>query len=448
MSTQWTRSEVAPGLHIRIVGCGGDVDITGSGERTLIIAGDDDLERYIREAEQIITIAGYPGDLELQLPAEASLELDGIAGDVEVRPRGEQTQVLTQFTAQGIGGDLSLTGVARAHLETIGGDVELHGACEEVTLGHIGGDLTADSIASFRLGAAGGDVILRQVGRLSALGNIGGDLELALTALEADSSGTIGGDATLTLDPATDALITAFVGGEITGSGEGWNVRRGPGRISLRFGEGQRRLQLTVGGDLVIRGGRQAEQQSSPGEWGGFEDLRGLGRELEELGRTLARDLGNLGREIAREVRIAGREARREMREELHSSFGRRPRIYGRFNEHEFVFDPEQIERIKREARAAAAAGIAKAQEAVEQALRHFPPRPPVPGQPPRPPARPYTGQTVRIDRAAEAPSSAESTPPASPADRDAQRLAILSMVHEGRLAPEEAEILLRGLES
>lgn len=447
MSTPWTRSEVPSGLQVRIVGCSGDVDITTTDERTLIIAGEDDPERYVREADQVITVAGYPGDLELQLPADASLELDGIAGDVALRPRGAQPQALTQLTAQGIGGDLSLSGVAHAHLETIGGDVELHGACEEITLGHIGGDLTAETIAAFSLRAAGGDVSLRHVERLRGLGNIGGDLHLALTTLEADISGTIGGDASLTLDPATDALITAFVGGEISGSGEGWNVRRGPGRISLRFGAGRQRLQLTVGGDLVIRGGRQAEQQSSPGDWSGFEDLRGLGRELEELGRTLARDLGNLGREIAREVRIAGREARREMREELHSSFGRRPRIYGRFNEHEFVFDPEQIERIKREARAAAAAGIAKAQEAVEQALRHFPPRPPMPGQPPRPPARPYTGQTVRIDRAAETPPAAEPTPPTSPADRDAQRLAILSMVHEGRLAPEEAEILLRGLD-
>jgi hypothetical protein len=33
------------------------------------------------------------------------------------------------------------------------------------------------------------------------------------------------------------------------------------------------------------------------------------------------------------------------------------------------------------------------------------------------------------------------------PVDRDAERLAILRMVHEGRLAPDEAEMLLRGLD-
>ena len=69
----------------------------------------------------------------------------------------------------------------------------------------------------------------------------------------------------------------------------------------------------------------------------------------------------------------------------------------------------------------------------------------------PRPPQPPYTGQTVRIDREpdqAQQAQQTETTSSTQSADRDAQRLAILRMVHEGRLAPDEAEMLLRGLES
>jgi hypothetical protein len=221
------------------------------------------------------------------------------------------------------------------------------------------------------------------------------------------------------------------------------------------FGNGKAQLHLTIGGDLHLRsatapaytGARTSNNEgSAAGEWGA--EWRNLGRELEQMGRELASELSGLGREIARDVRVAGREARRDMKDEFRG-FGRGPRGRVPFGS-QWNLDPDQVERIKREARAAAASGIAKAQEAVEQALQQWQqsgpgaaaPRPPRPPRPPQPPVEPYTGHTVRIDNEEEAQPQ-----PNAPRDRDAERLAILRMVHEGRLAPDEAEMLLRGLQ-
>ncbi len=455
MSNESTQSDGQPIQILRVSSCGGDVHITAHpGEASVAVEGDAPLDRYMRQEGELLTISGYPDDLEITVPSHVTVELDGIGGDVQVRAGGDAEHALRQLSAHGIGGDLEISHVNKIEIGAAGGDVQIKGDCEEVEIGHVGGDLRVGYVALLDLKAVGGDARLGQIDVLRGLGHIGGDLELRVNALDGDAQGTVGGDASLKFADNIDLALVALVGGDFRGSGEGWNQSRGSGRVGLGFGHPEKTLRLTVGGDLTIRGGRVTAQTFGDarerGGFEGFDELRGLGRELEELGRTLARDLGNLGRDIAREVRVAGREAQREMREELKWGFGRRPpRVHVRVNDHEFKFDPEQIERIKRAAREAAAAGIARAQEAVEQALRQVQsgtssaPRPP---QPPRTP-RSYTGQTVRIDREPEVAADATTATATSSVDRDAERLAILRMVHEGRLAPEDAEMLLRGLD-
>ncbi|HNP73300.1 MAG TPA: hypothetical protein PKK15_19465, partial [Kouleothrix sp.] len=62
-----------------------------------------------------------------------------------------------------------------------------------------------------------------------------------------------------------------------------------------------------------------------------------------------------------------------------------------------------------------------------------------------RPPSAPATGQTIRIDSVpagAEAPEQAA----AEPRDIETERAAILQMVAEGRISPEEGDMLLDAL--
>lgn len=450
--------DVAPHMQLVLHGTGQDVEIIGHDTPTIEMTGDTAFEPFLRVEDNRITLTGYPHDLRVTLPREANVELHGIGGDVQVRAVNTvEADTLARLVAHGVGGDVHAAQVAQIDVTAVGGDVEITGASRQVNVGHVGGDLKLDQAAQAHIGAVGGDAELGAIEQLQALGHVGGDLELTWSGnSKGEIRGVVGGDATINLIQAPDLALTALVGGELTGRGDGYDVRGRAGRHELVFGEGRARLHLTVGGDLDIKGGGNMKHSGGQ-DWGNFrgsfegmgEEMRGLGRDLEELGRTLARDLSGLGRDIAREVRIAGREAMRNSQSEWRG--GRRPRVHVRVNDREFNFDPEQIERIKREARSAAASGIARATEAVEAALRQWeqpgqPPRPPRPPRPPQPPHS-YTGQTVRIDRESDdapATATAEAQPPR---DLDAERLAILRMVHEGRLAPDEAEMLLRGLE-
>ncbi len=441
------RLEMDPDMLLRVHGCAGNVEITGHDAAAIEVDAEDTFERYVqREDDKSITISGYFGDLAVVVPRQASVELGGIGGDVRIEE------------------------LPNVQLGAIAGNVELVGTCERVQVGNVGGDLQIEKAMQLSVQAVGGDVELGSVGRLLGLGHVGGDLELEWSGdAEGNPRAIVGGDVSLKLSRDSTVTLTAMVAGDFEGSGEDWKLHGSSGTHELVFGEGGPQVHITVGGDLEVRGGgapRRSSGDAYGGEWHKHpamdtfgEELRGLGRELEEMGRNLARELSGLGREIAREVRVAGRETMRGMR----GDFG--PRVHGPhgrvpFNDREFRFEPEQIERLKREARAAAAGGIARAQEAVEQALHQWqqtggprrpaPPRAATPSAPPAPPTKPpvgnvYTGQTIRMDSPAASQEAAGAA--RQPGDRDAERLAILRMVHEGRLAPDEAELLLRGLE-
>jgi hypothetical protein len=283
----------------------------------------------------------------------------------------------------------------------------------------------------------------------------------------------VSGDASISFIGEPNLTLAAMVGGEVRGAGAG---ERGRKRVTLRYGNGEASLNLTVGGDLRLGGGRPSSSASEgPGyadefghDWGAF------GQEMGELGR----ELGKLGREIGDEIAAAlakegvstgaawGDKAARKLEEQarkleerarrLEHEGDRRVsgRLHVRINEREWQLDPERLERIKEQARRAAAEGLAGAVEAVERALGRVrvPPVPPVPGAPPVPPVPPVpptpaTGQTVRIEVEAPAAASAEpASAPAPSASREQERETILRMIAEGRISPEEGDLLLEAL--
>jgi len=324
-----------------------------------------------------------------------------------------------------------------------------------------------------QLNTVGGDAEVSDVDEIVSLGRVGGDLELRWAGrLSAETQCWVGGDAKLELGTNASFTLRANVGGDASGDGlkpvmadqsEGseqsattghWDLEAGNGELVVTFGDGSVALTLQVGGDLELRGGNATSATFSGSEHSDFfgGDFAGIGDEMRRFGR----EMKNMGRQIAREV---AREVRTSTRS---AGPGARPRVQVQFNDKSFQFDVDQIDRLTREAREAAASGVARAQEAVERALVNMvsqrdrqrgpgapsaprppqavPPVPPVPGVPPVPPRPSYTGQTVRIER--EAPAAAS-----SPEDTQAEKLAILRMVSEGRLGIDEAEAMLRALE-
>lgn len=305
------------------------------------------------------------------------------------------------------------------------------------------------------------------------LGDVGGDLELRGSFRPGSKArAVVSGDASVRLPGEPNLTLTAVVSGELRGVDGG--DRDGRKRVSLRYGAGEASLDLQVSGDLRLSGAGRPERQSAssaPGREPG-PDWAEFGREMGELGR----ELGSLGRQIGDEItaaftkegvtggaawaeaaarrveeqarRIQERaEAQARTVEERARRGEEQARVKIKINEREWQLDPERLERIKEQARRAAAEGLSGAIEVVERALSRVrvppvpgvPPVPPVPGVPPVPPV-PATGQTIRI----EMPPVAE--PAAPPASREQERETILRMIAEGRISPEEGDLLLDAL--
>ncbi len=446
------------GSNIRIVihRCHGDLTATGEDRQDVVVRGDRSLTDHVTQNDGELVISGGQGDLHLTVPFGATVVGMRVSGDVELTN-------LAGAEFESVGGDVTARDLGALTVSNTGGDLEARFRGGPAQIGRVGGDVELHQVTTLVLDTVGGDAELNEVEEIVSLGRIGGDLSLHWAGrLSANTQTMVGGDAEVHLLPEASFTLRANVGGDASGEGmhptqaeqeeasvksDLWNIEAGGGELVVTFGDGMTTLVLRVGGDLDLRGGQVTGASFSGGMQSDFfgGDFAGIGDEMRRFGR----EMKNMGRQIAREV---AREVRTSTRS---AAPGARPRMQVQFNDKSFQFDADQIDRLTREAREAAASGVARAQEAVERALVNMvsqrdrargpvppnAPRPPqgVPGAPSAP--RPsYTGQTVRIEREAPAATS-------SPEETQAEKLAILRMVSEGRLAIDEAESMLRALE-
>jgi len=159
-------------------------------------------------------------------------------------------------------------------------------------------------------------------------------------------------------------------------------------------------------------------------------------------------------KELKRQKRI---ETQNGCRHEKRRRGEERARV-ARFKERERWVNPAHIDRIVEQARQAAADGIQGAFEAVDQALRNMQlsvppsPHPPHPPHPPVPPIYPdapnyeYQGddagsEEARVEVRVEPLEASKAS-----VDIEQERKAILHMIAEGRLSPDEGDMLLEAL--
>ena len=455
----------------------GDVTLTNVALIEMENVGGD---LALKQTEAVV-IGAVGGDMTIEGIADA-LSCGNVGGDCQIKG---STQA--ELTIGNVGGDLLIESALNARFGAIGGDCVLRNVSKTVEIGNIGSDARFSEIGgNVQAGNIGGDASLSALQGSLDVGNIGGDLALE-AAFPAGSTTRlhVGGDASVRLPAHPDLNVRAFVGGDISGStiasGKNGNW------INLAYGNGAAQLELHVGGDLNLRGGDQPRNSSSSGGWGTNFASEFAG-EMAELGQ----ELGRLGEEIGREIRSSFKDANRagsnwsdsltkkineQMRRAQHKAEEqarkaeerarktemKNPRVRVRFNEREWQLDPERLERIKEQASKAASEGISSAMEAVERAisnLRMAPPsrpsKPPTPAQPPvppKPPVPPTPGQPAQYVQAEPsalaqndpAPQAAETPGDAAP-DLDQEREAILRMIAEGRLSPEEGDLMLEGL--
>lgn len=447
---------------------------------------------------QAVTIETIGGDCTAESIAE-SFRYGTIGADLAVTGTDR-----THVTGGQVGGDLVITYAQRAQVGEVGGDLTL-AHIQGVQVGSIGGDLEARSITGdlsardvggdcaidqnagmLRIGHIGGDANLHHNGNDIQLGNIGGDLKLA-TAFPPTSVTRIcvGGDARIDLPNTPSLTIHATVGGKV--SGKRIVSNRGGGVMTIVYGEGAARLDLVAGGDLDLRGGDDPRISSATDEsWEAFGgNMNRLGTELSIELRRMAADLerelsiafeGNDWGKSKKWVRKAERhvERLREWLEKQAEHIADHPpaqaqaakdrisRLHVRINDREWRFDPERLERLKEQARQAAQEGIAGAIEAVDRALSGMRsvPTPPTPPNPPSAPGapdvsvratptsspyRPSTGETIRIEVPPPDGASPVATMTSEPTS-ESERAAILRMVAEGRISPDEGDLLLDAL--
>ena len=424
---------------------------------------------------ETVMISTVGGDLSAE-EVSSALRCGVVGGDCAVTGGAS-----TGITVGNIGGDLSISSAAYVQIGNVGGDCSLRDAQGDVELGYIGGDVSFNGIGgNLQVGHVGSDAALKGIQSSIEVGSIGGDLSLQ-AAFPVDSRArlNVGGDAVIVLPDNPNLTIQANVGGDI--SGRSIIASRSGKMISLNYGDGAAHLELNVGGDLALRGGNGPRSSSSASAFWGWEDF---GREMSKLGQELSREIAaafneaswsqgaDLADSIARKAEEQARRAQRKAEEQVRRASEREARINVRFNDREWRLDPERLERIKEQARKAASEGIAGALEAVERAVSNLgipktptPPKPPKPPQqpsavPPVPPPSPppptagfqqetHPGEQVNQAKQPSDFGNADASTPGGPEyNLDQEREAILRMIAEGRVTPEEGDLLLEALGS
>ena len=451
-------------------------------------------------AVPLVEIERVEGDMSLQNPETAvvgtiggdfsasgiqdTLNCGNIGGDCSISGGGHG-----ECTIGNVGGDLSITGLTSMHVGSVGSDCVLRDAPGGIEIGNIGGDASFHSIGEYaHVGSIGGDATLKGLQGAVEAGNIGGDLLLEASFPAGSTTRLrVGGDAAVRLPTPCDLALHAYVGGDVSGVS---SVSGGGNRVNVVYGSGAAQLDLYVGGDLSLRGGGHPESSSSfggrgsQGNWGEWQsdfdrDMAELGREMSKLGQELSREItgafkdaswqkgaewanqftGKMEEQIRRAQRKAEEQARKA-EERARKAQEQAARMRVRFNDREWQLDPERLERLKEQATRAANEGIAGALDAVERAIKNL--RVPTPPRPPSPPMTPPPPPPMQRQSAAQSaprePQPSTGQGPASmgtgsTASGDAEepnleqeREAILRMIAEGRISPEEGDMLLEGL--
>lgn len=477
----------------------GDVRITRSGVLVLNdVAGDisvDDIHS--------LTVGAISGTLQADGVTEV-VRFRDLDGDLRLR-RSEHAAV----EGGSVSGDVRIEQARMVMLGSVGDNADVRAISGDVSIGSVGSDATCIDIGGvLNAGSIGGDLTLRSVSSTTHIGNIGGDLTLAMRfAPDSTMKLNVGSDARVELLPDASLTLRATVGGMVRGPGVAagsgmFSVVYGEGAALLELlvgGDLSLRGPAPRSVSSMSDGSPRSSDAGQPpddniGRWAErFAEEMGrwgeqFGRDMSRWAEEFSREMGGRGDEWARRSQRKAERLRqrieRDMREAAerareHAQREGRPRdVRVRINDREWRFDEERLERMKREAAAAAQAGIIGAIEAVERALeslgipRSRPPHPPHPPgpphspHPPHPPEPPHsspppppeaaTGATIRINvthatdipapAAEPAPATLAQAAPPSGATLDEQRAAILRMVADGRITPEEADLLLEAL--
>ena len=387
-------------------------------EPTLVLTAHVPLAIYVPR-RTAVSVGEAAGDMLLR-DLDGTVQIGVVQGDVSVRSGHASVsfdQVHGSLAVEHLNGPLT---VSEAH-----GDVHLShvGA---VTLGRMHGDVNARAVAGdLKMGATSGDVRVRDVAGPLTLEKGSGDftghdltggmnvhavsgglsLKTALTP-GLTYSGRADGDIVARFPEGTSARFNLEAQGEL--SVKGFEVETDEdGRMVARVGNGEAEVVLRAGGDLSAK--VRGEEYAEP--WG--FSMEGLS---EQINAEIAQHIGKLGASLPDFGALASQEVEKAMRQV-----------------------EREIERAQRKAEKAARKAEERARRAQERAQRR---------------AREFHAKfehrwgpppDAGFGAHAHAPRGRASRTAQPKASRDEQ-LAILTMLQEGKISTEEAEMLLKAL--
>lgn len=449
---------------------GGDADIQDVSRIELETAGAD---LKVSRAETLI-VGSVGADLEAD-ELSGSLRCGNVGGDCKISGSSQ-----AEVNLGNVSGDLEIAGALLVHLGNAGGDTTIRDVQRSVSVGNIGGDGELTGVGGdVKAGRIGADAVLHGLGGSVSVGGVGGDLDLQAAFAPASRTQIhIGGDARVALPADASLTLQASVGGSI--GGVSFSSGSSSSLVRLVYGEGAAYVNLSVGGDLQLSGGGSPQVSSAGVPWREFgQEMARMGQELGDEFRKTFRDLGwsgiawtdEVGRRVEEQVRRAREKAEHNARKaekraqragERARQRAERGRVRMQFNEREWQMSPARLDDLVDRARQAAMEGVAGAMEAVERAVNNlrvpYPPYspppgsrpvPPTPPAPPRPPAAPsgdLRPQTDSFPTPVMQPTLEDESAEASHIEQE--REAILRMIAEGRITPEEGDMLLEGLGS
>ncbi len=295
----------------------------------------DDSDSFRMKDEGGAIYVRADSDARLRVPAGASVTLEKIGGDAAL------TGLNGEVSVQRVGGDLTVQKVKSFSADSVGGDCYFKEVEGSVSLNRVGGDVDGFKVVDFSAHDVGDDLELSGVsGKVQV--HCGGDVRLQFNTVDIPASQVdAGGDVDLYVLKAAKALLKMHSGAEeITVSAGGQEFESRAGDFEMPLGDGGAEVDLTAGGEIEVREGKETMGEFSFV----FDELqnnwRDFGKDIEDKIRESMKGLNHTMRYAGWQASEAMAHAADKLDESLRGKDGK---VYG------FSFDDKPTQPAKKE---------------------------------------------------------------------------------------------------
>lgn len=420
MTRQTISTSLAPDCILGTIQ--GDLRVKGWDLPQVAVEANPDL-LDLNEEEDTVRLS-CRGDCEIRLPYGATLEIDTVQGDAQIK-------LLEETASLGlVQGSLRLRNIAAVRLGQVNGDVSANSLTGDLEIGVVQGDLQASQVdGAVRIGQGRGDLSLQGIrGEVKIETN--GDARLRLSALEGETYQIQArGDVQCSLPTGVGLRLSLKSGGRLMRVSLPEKTQNyEQEELSLELGDGAVDFRIEAGGDiqLSLMG---SEWQAG---WGpGSPEMTDY---HEQIARQVEAQIGQQMEEVTRRMK--------EQMDQLSETLSRTG------------FSPEDSERIIEQAMRMSERETARAQEKMRRAQEKL--------------ERKLAENQRKVEQKARAAERSNWTrprhtwgrswlshpptpppapePPAEPVSEE-ERLMILRMLEQKKISLAEAENLLAALE-